>query len=83
MKSKICGSSSRLLTHSKSKEFSQSRISKSIIKSIKLDQSVDLLPYHFEENDRSEVSKLLEQKTPFQTYMAREVTKMSNVCLKS
>jgi hypothetical protein len=72
-----------LLNHSKSKVFSQSRISKSIIKSINLDQSLELTCNYYEENDRSEIAKLLEQKTHFQSYMPREVTKQSNVCLKS
>jgi hypothetical protein len=91
LKSKICGTSSsrnlanstsnsKLLTQSREKGFGKSRISRSIIKSIELGQSVVT---RFEEQDRAEVARLLDQRFSFETYMPREVSKQSNVCLKS
>lgn len=69
LKSKICGSSRALgtssisnskgLSHSRSNTaFSKSRVSRSIVKSIQLDQTVRT-GSSFEEQDRSEVANLL------------------------
>lgn len=79
-------SSARLMTsRSKSRVLDKTRINHSIIKSIKLDgsrkldQSVEVSSANYEEWDRAEVSRMLEEKTVFPTYMPREVIKQANL----
>lgn len=78
-----------MTSRSKSRVLDKTRINQSIIKAIKLDgsrkldQSIDVLSASYEEWDRAEVSRMLEEKTIFQTYMPREVIKQTNSCLKS
>ena len=78
-----------MTSRSKSRVLDKTRINQSIIKSIKLDgsrqldRSVEVSSANYEEWDRAEVSRMLEEKIVFQTYMPREVIKQTNSCLKS
>lgn len=78
-----------MTSRSKSRVFDKTRINHSIIKSIKLDgsrkldRSIEVLSANYEEWDRAEVSRMLEEKIVFQSYMSREVVKQTNACLKS